>query len=105
MAVTNRYIWSKLSTGRPRGIVVKVKVYMCRGPGPIPKGAEIARTIRQQTQEGGRRPFIASSRRHTFVARAPRVLLFGVRIIIVHAAIEKAAASAGRGASARYWSN
>ena len=51
MAVTNRYIWSKLSTGRPRGIVVKVKVYMCRGPGPIPKGAEIARTIRQQTQE------------------------------------------------------
>ena len=79
MAVTNRYISFKLSTGSPRVVDLKVKVYMCLGRRPIPNGAEIARSTIQEAGKVALGPSATEADAHTFASLRslqPRVLPF-----------------------------
>ena len=83
MAVTKRYMSFKLSTGRPRVVDLKVKVYMCLGRHPIPIGAENARSTIQEVYSTQKShslgPSATEADTHTFASLRslqPRVLPF-----------------------------
>ena len=79
MAVTNRYIWSKLSEGVPRGVHFNVKVYTCMGRRPISKCAEIPKCTPREVFKVALGPSATEADTHTFASLRslqPRVLPF-----------------------------
>ena len=100
MAVTNRYISFKLSTGSPRVVDLKVKVYMCLGRRPIPNGVEISRSTLQEAGKVALGTSATEADAHTFASLRslqPRVLPF---VLSRAAALD--AASCGAAAAAHY---
>ena len=70
---------SKLSTGLPRDVDLNVKVYMCLGRRPIPKGAENTRSTSNEVRIVALGPSATEADTHTFASLRslqPRVLPF-----------------------------